>query len=157
MLAALTRANFPQPLPKATNLFLPSVIEGRLQRRMGNTVSLRMFARWVLLVCPLALACLPVAGSAGCTPVATTARQDSPASPVAGPPLPPSPIKAAGPIPYDPRLDPEDPNIAMRNVKAAAKRTGGNFDRLEPKYQQFLDSVTGGHGRDMFRDLAKRQ
>lgn len=50
-----------------------------------------------------------------------------------------------------------NPDAARRRVRLLVKQSHGDWARLSADDRRLLNSVTGGHGRDMLRAMAKEQ
>ncbi len=70
----------------------------------------------------------------------------------AGMPAPPAPVPAA---PATPNY--RDPSVMMARARLVLRQTHGDWSRVSPADRRLLNGVTGGHGREMLRAMAKKQ
>lgn len=67
-------------------------------------------------------------------------------------PTPPAPVAAAPPAP-----DYRDSSVMMAHARLVVRQTHGDWGRVSPDDKRLLNGVTGGHGREMLRFMAKTQ
>jgi hypothetical protein len=62
------------------------------------------------------------------------------------------------PAPVRPRMDlpnyVQEPEASKRHAEALVVKSGGDFSRLAPEEQRWLNALTAGHGAEMVRKRA---